>query len=188
MNLMLKTVSVFVLLFGWAAVASAQVDNFGSMDTVFADLAKIDANNWSITISCSNDERIEGMSVPLKMTAGLNRIVADSAIFTGGRVEHFAYKAFRPDTAIQCITIGLLANMSPTKNFLAPGAGRLVTVFVSSLEDKPLEQLAVDTTTTSPGNTLMAVAYRFQESGDTVPAGRSEILTIKPAFVVRQPK
>jgi hypothetical protein len=118
------------------------------------------------------------------MTAGLNRIVADSAIYTGGRVDHFAYKGFRADTAIQCVTLGLLANMGPSKNKLEPGQGRLVTVFVSSLEQKPIEKLVVDTTTTNPNNSLMVVAGMITPDGDTVAMADSKQRTIRPHFFV----
>ena len=118
------------------------------------------------------------------MTAGLNRIVADSAIYTGGRVEHVAYKGFRPDTAIQCVTLGLLANLGPTQNTLTPGQGRLVTVFVSSLEDKPIEKLAVDTTTTHPNNSLMVIAAQVTPKGDTIQIQEHIQREIRPHFVV----
>ncbi len=164
--------------------ASAQLDNFGYVDTLYVEASKINDANWSITVSYSNDQSIVGMSIPLKMTAGLNRIVADSAIYTGGRVEHFAYKGFRPDTAIQCVTLGLLANLGPTQNTLTPGQGRLVTVFVSSLEDKPIEKLAVDTTTTHPNNSLMVIAAQVTPKGDTIQIQEHIQREIRPHFVV----
>jgi hypothetical protein len=169
----------------------AQIDNFGKLDTVYADIARIDDNNWSITISYFNDEVVEGLSVPLKMTAGVNRIVADSAVYTGGRVDNFTLKAFRPDTAIQCVTLGMVANLGPTKNSLPPGTGRLVTVFVSSLEDKAIEKLTVDTTTTHPNNSLMVVANRSvwgEHSLDTITVEKRKELEIRPHFLVRQAK
>ena len=128
--------------------ASAQIDNFGVADTIYAEIAKINDLNWSITLIYANDENVEGFSIPFKMTSGLNRIVADSVIYTGSRVEHFAYKTFRPDTAIQCVTIGLIANLGPTRKMVTPGKGRIATIFVSSLDDKPIETLSIDTTTT----------------------------------------
>lgn len=168
--------------------ASAQVDNFGVLDTVYVDVAKIDEHNWTMTVSCTNDEPVAGLSIPLKMTAGLNRIVADSAVYTGGRVENFALKAFRADTAIQCVMLGMVANLGPTNNVLAPGKGRLVTLFVSSIGNKPIEKLAVDTTTLQPNNSLMVVADRIElnKEGDSVPPDLNQKLQIFPAFVVRQ--
>lgn len=169
-------------------IALAQVDGFGITDTVYADLARIDAQNWSITINVTNDEEIEGLSIPLKMTAGMIRIVADSAIYTGGRVEKFSYIGFRADTAIQCVTLGMMANLGPTRNYLPRGSGRLVTIFVSSLKDEPIEKLTVDTTTTQPNNFLMIIAnpYQYEEDRvDTIPLSEREIIKILPAFIVR---
>ena len=179
-----KIVLTFALLL-IPMIASAQVDGFGKPDTLFAELSKIDNQNWSITISITNDEPIVGLAVPLKMTAGPNRIVADSAIYTGGRIENFAFKNYRPDTTIQCVTLGMVANLGPTHNFLAAGNGRLVTIFVSSLDDKTIEKLIVDTTTTSPNNSLMVMADQFQ-GADTISYNDRERLKIFPAFVVKQ--
>ncbi len=182
-----KKILLIISLLLLPALASAQTDGFGKTDTLYADLAKIDAQNWSITISYTNDQPVVGFAVPLKMTAGPNRIVADSAIYTGGRIENFAFKNYRPDTSIQCVTLGMVANLGPTHNFLAPGAGRLVTVFVSSLENKTIDKLIVDTTTTSPNNSLMVIADLIQGT-DTIDFNDRERLKIYPAFVVRQSK
>ena len=105
--------------------------------------------------------------------------------------DNFTLKAFRPDTAIQCVTLGMVANLGPTKNSLLPGSGRLVTVFVSSLEDKPIEKLTVDTTTTHPNNSLMVVANRAvwgEHSLDTITVEKRKELEIRPYFIVRQAK
>ncbi len=180
--------TLVTLLVAVAAItASAQTDPFGKTDTVYAEVAKISENTWTITVSCSNDENIVGMSIPLKMTAGLNRIVADSAIYTGGRVSHFSYLGFRPDTAIQCVTLGMIANLAPTNKTLGPGSGRLVTVYVSSLEEKPIEKLEVDTTTTHPSNSLLAIADSLQGNPpDTTRIIDMAKRQIVPAFVMRR--
>lgn len=171
-------------------LVSAQVDHFGKIDTIYADVAQIDDLNWTITVSYTNDETVDGMSIPLQMKAGLTRIVADSAVYTGGRVESFAYKGFRPDSAIQCVMLGMIANLGPTQNQLRPGSGRLVTVFVSSPDKKPIEDLKVDTTTLHPSNSLLVVADRTQldPDADTVPVHISKKLEIIPAFVARYEK
>ncbi|MBU8932909.1 MAG: hypothetical protein KOO62_02770 [candidate division Zixibacteria bacterium] len=169
------------------SISSAQVDHFGVVDTIYADVAKINDANWSITINYTNDEAILGLSVPLKLTAGAVKIVADSAVYVGGRVEHFAYKSFRPDTVIQCVTLGMIANLGPTKNVLAAGRGRLATIFVSSLGGKTIEKLGVDTTTTSPNNSLMVIADRKELEAlgnDSIPAHLDQRGSIYPAFKV----
>ena len=152
------------------AFASAQVDNFGSLDTVYAELNRIDPTHWSITVHYTNDQNVVGLSIPLKIAAGDNRIVGDSAVYVGGRVENFAVRTFRPDTAIQCVTMGMIANMGPAKKTLLPGKGRLFTIFISSLDNKPIENLVVDTTTTSPNNSLLVIADNVQgaENQDTI--------------------
>jgi len=191
MKVKLIIISIVLTLLVIPFMVSAQVDNFGKTDTIYADIAKIDNSNWSITISYTNDQNVLGLSIPLKMTAGLNRVVADSAVYTGGRVDNFAFKGFRPDTAIQCVTLGIIANIGPSNKTLYPGSGRLVTIFVSSLDKKPIEKLVVDTTTTSPNNSLLVVADTFQGENrqDTIPISeRKEKIEIIPAFVVRQSK
>ncbi len=181
--------SVLILSLLLSPLTSAQVDLFGFTDTIYAEVAKIDDANWTITVTIANDENIEGISIPLKMTAGMNRIVADSAVYTGGRVEHFTLKAFRPDTAIQCATLGMVANLGPTKHTLAPGSGRLVTLFISSLENKPIEKLVVDTVTTHPNNTLLIVGSTSNWGDhrlDTIKIEKRKELEIIPVFIVKQ--
>jgi len=184
----LKTVICTVAALLVPMFASAQVDHFGVVDTVYADVAKLDDHNWTITVSYTNDESVVGLSVPLKMTAGLNRVIADSAVYTGGRVEKFSYKGFRADTAIQCVMLGMIANLGPTQIVLPSGNGRLVTVFVSSVENKPINKLVVDTATLHPNNSLLVIADRSQldPEADTVPVHMSKKLEIIPAFVARQ--
>ncbi len=187
----LRTILLLLLLSSVVilpAVAAAQVDAFGKTDTVYAEMEKVSSNSWTITINCTNDESIVGLSVPLRMTAGMTRVVADSAIYTGGRVETFDYKGMRADTAIQCVTLGMIANLGPTHKTLEPGSGRLVTIFVSSLDKKPIEKLDVDTTTTNPNNSLMVIASNVQGGAtpDTIPIADRKKTEIRPAFVVKQ--
>jgi len=179
------TVLIFALI---PNLAAAQKDSFGVLDTVYADVVKIDDYNWSVTISYTNDEKVVGLSVPIKFDAGNIPVVADSAVYTGGRAENFTYKGFRPDTSIQAVTMGMIANLGPTDNTLKPGRGRLVTVFVSSLDNQPVGNLNVDTTTTHPSNSLMMIADRFQggEYPDTLSLYNRRILEIRPAWIVRR--
>ena len=182
------SISVFTLLLLISTVVSAQTDNFGVLDTIYADVAKIDDLNWSVTLSYVNDQNVVALALPIKLDAGENKIVADSAVYTGGRTERFSYKGFRPDTSVQCVTMGLIANFGGTNQTLKPGRGRIVTVFVSSMDQTPIENLTVDTTTTHPNNSLMIVADRFQggDHPDTISMQNRRILQIKPAWVVRQ--
>ena len=189
MKMTAKILATLVLLIPMPLAVSAQQDAFGATDTVWAEVSRIDSLNWSINLSYFNDQPIVGMSIPLKMSAGLNRIVADSCIYSGGRVEHFGVRAFRADSAIQCITLGMIGSLSAKKVRLESGKGRLATVFVSSIEDKPIDRLAVDTTTTYPGNTLEAIADSVQgEPPDTVKITDTEKRKIIPVFIVVQPE
>lgn len=165
----------------------AQGDAFGAPDTIWADVARIDDYTMTVTISFFNDEYVVGLAIPLHLDAGVNKIVADSVVYTGGRIAEaeWAYPGFRPDTAIQCVTLGMIANIGPTDHRLVPGRGRVATIFISSLEDKKIEKLTIDTTTTNPGNTLMAVAHLIQgEPPDTVRLDTTE-RQIAPIWVVR---
>ena len=168
--------------------APLKTDRVGKPDTVFAEIGTIDPNNWTITVSVVNDEPVVGISVPLRMTAGLNRIVADSAIFTGGRIANFAQRFFRADTAIQCVLVGGIANMGGSRVQMTAGSGRIATIFVSSLEKKPLEKLTVDTTTVNPSNSLQIVADSILGASPDSPKIDRNDRTNVPVFVVRQSK
>ena len=188
MTIKTKVILIVTGLLLLPVLSSAQTDPFGAPDTIFADIAKIDDLHWSITISCFNDENVVGIAVPFKMEAGLNKIVADSAIYTGGRImeANWAYPGFRCDTAIQAVTLGMIANLGPTDNKLEPGTGRLVTVFISSLEEEPIENLTIDTTTTHPDNYLMMIVDRLQGEPPDTTALEFDERQMVPVWVVRQ--
>ena len=89
------------------------------------------------------------------------------------------------DTSIQCVTLGMIASLSPTPRKLTAGSGRVATVFVSSLEQKPIENLSIDTTLTRPGNRLMSVLQTSDDDvGEVGPTARSlkggEALRLSP--------
>jgi len=172
------------------AMAWSQTDPFGKVDTMYAELAKVDSGLWTITVAYTNDEPVVGLSVPLKYSAKDVRLIADSAIYAGGRVRaaNFSYLGFRVDTAIQCLTLGMIANLGPTHNRLEPGSGRLVTIYLSSVDSKPVTKLAVDTTTTHPSNSLLVVTDSvIGTPPDTVKVEFNK-RSVVPAFVVRQAK
>jgi len=174
------------LLLALPIAGGAQEDPHGIPDTAYADVSRIDDYNFSITVSYTNDAAVVGLTVPLKMTAGLNRIVADSCSYTGGRVEDWAFKGFRPDTAIQCVLLGMVANLGPTSRRLEPGDGRLATIFVSSIEGKKMDTLIVDTATVPPNaQQLLTIADHMQ--GTPPDTSRIDIdkMRIVPAFKVR---
>ena len=190
MRLLVKTTAFAALLCILPAVVLAQVDRFGELDSIFIDVAKINDHNWSITVSFRNDEWVDALSVPLKLRAGRTKVLGDSAVYSGGRIEHFDFKGFRADTAIQCVTMGMLANLSTKQQTLNPGEGRLVTVFVSSQDGSPIEKLVVDTTSTPPNNSLAVIARRIQPSDtpDTIPFDRFSELQIVPGVEIRYPE
>ena len=185
MKLIAKALVCVTCLAAMPLVVQAQQGQFGTPDTVYAEIARINDFTMAVTISYFNDENVVGLQIPFKMDAGLNKIVADSAVYTGGRIAEskWAYLGFRPDTAIQCVTLGMIANVGPTDYKLTPGNGRLATVFVSSIEKKKIEKLTIDSTTVHQGVSLMAVADNYQ-GNDTL---RLEMKDrhIMPVWVVR---
>jgi len=185
MKLIAKTLVYLTCLAAMPLAVQAQQDRFGALDTVYADVTRLNDFTMTVTISYFNDENVVGLQIPFKMDAGLNKVVADSAVYTGGRIAEakWAYPGFRADTSIQCVTLGMIANIGPSDNKLIPGNGRLATVFVSSIEDKKIEKLTVDSTTVSRGVSLMAVADMYQGK-DTLNVEMTE-RHIKPFWVVR---
>ncbi len=181
----LKMIASTILLL--CGTAAAQSDSFGILDTLYAELEPISAQSWKVTVSYSNDQNIVGLVVPLRITAGMNRIVADSASYVGGRVEDWDYLAFRADTAIQAVTLGMIANIGPTTHRLTAGSGRLVTVFISSLDGNPIPELDIDTTTTHPNNSLEVIADSVQPGmDDTTRVTSMQERKIYPAWVIRR--
>lgn len=181
--LSLAVIVIFCLPIG----VSAQLDSIGVLDTVYAEISQVDEMNWTVTFSYSSDADIVGLSFPFKISAGLNRIVADSIKYDA-RVADFSYKTMRADSAIQCVTIGLIANVGPGNKVMKAGSGRVATVYISSIEDKPIEALTIDTTTTHPNNTLMAAACILQGTPpDTVRITHAQ-QKILPAFVILKSK
>lgn len=137
--------------------AVAQDDKFGKADTIFIETYQIDAKTWGVNVSLFNDEDIMALSIPLRFKSGNTRVVADSAVYTGGIVEAFRVKQARVDTATQCLTLGLINDVGVSVPPIPPGQGRIATIFVSSLDDVDINNLKVDSTTTPPGNSLQLV-------------------------------
>ena len=171
-----------------AAGAQPKPDPYGAPDTLWAELARIDDQNWSITLTYFNDEDIVGLQIPLKLASGDQRLVADSAVFAGGRLVEAKWTElrFRPDTAIQCVTLGLMANIGPSDYSLPAGKGRIATVFVSSLEDEKVENLTIDTTTAQPGLYLMAMTDLVLGKGADTTRLSIQERQIIPQWVVRK--
>jgi len=152
--LLLAGMAALILMSG---TVYAQKDAFGKIDTLYAEAYKIDAKNWGVNIWLTNDEDIMALSIPLRFTAEKTRVIPDSTIFKGGLVEAFRVKQARVDTASQCLTIGLINDVGISVPPIAPGKGRIATVFVSSPDKVDIPELKVDTTTTPPSNTLQLV-------------------------------
>lgn len=170
------------------AVAVAQTDPYGKIDTIYAEVDMIEPHIWTISINYTNDEAVVGLTVPLKYKSGLVKLIADSAIYAGGRAAHFTYRGFRVDTAIQCLTLGMLANLGPTTNRLEPGSGRLVTVYLSSIDDVAIDKLVVDTTTTNPSNSLLVMTDAVIGTPPDTVRPEFNKRQVVPAFVFRRAK
>jgi hypothetical protein len=184
MRILTLLLNVGLTLFVLSGALLGQTDSLGFPDTLAIEVTRVDDANWAVTFSYINDHHIAGLSIPMKMNAGLTRIVADSAVWSE-RVTDFGLKAFRPDTAIQCVTLGLIGSLTGQKVRLAPGNGEIVTVYVSAVEDKPLEKLNVDTTTTHPNNSLMTVADQLQGEPPDTTRLANPAMKIFPAVVFR---
>jgi len=155
LKMLLLTGMAFLILM--SGTVYAQKDAFGKMDTLSAEVYKIDAKNWGVNVWLTNDEDIMALSIPLRFTAGKTRVIPDSTIFTGGLVEAFRVKQARIDTAAQSLTIGLINDIGISVPPISPGKGRIATIFVSSPDKADILDLKVDTTTTPPSNTLQLV-------------------------------
>ncbi|PKK83442.1 MAG: hypothetical protein CVT49_08460 [candidate division Zixibacteria bacterium HGW-Zixibacteria-1] len=146
-----------IMLLVLSTTLMAQDDQYGMIDTIYAEPYQIDAKNWAVNVSMFNDEEILALSVPLVFNAGKTAIVADSTIFKGGVAEAFRVKHARVDTSTQCVTIGLIADVGISVPPIPPGKGRVATIFLSALDKSEFKLLSVDTTTTPPGNNLQLV-------------------------------
>lgn len=197
MNLTLYTAALLTVGCIFSGIATAQSaqpappvkgtsDPFGNVpDTVYAEINRIDKSNWSVTITVFNDAPLAGLQIPLRYKGGNIQLVADSAVFSGSRVSDWDMNGFRCDTAIQALRLMMIANIGPTQKKLIPGSGRVATVFISSLEDEPVENLTIDTTTISDLNLLFVADINQTKNGKPVtvdPAKRE----IRPAWVVRK--
>ena len=96
-NVFILVLAVFVLAMTAAAQtgkppkpdsAAGKPDRVGKPDTVYAEVGSIDPINWTITVSVANDEPVVGISVPLPMTAGLNRMNLPRPASTGRFLAH----------------------------------------------------------------------------------------------------
>ena len=107
MRLIANALICLTCLAAMPLAVQAQQHQFGAPDTIFADVSRINDVTMAVTISYFNDENVVGLQIPFKMNAGLNKIVADSAVYAGGRIAQakWAYSGFRPDTAIQCVLL-----------------------------------------------------------------------------------
>ena len=175
---------IILIVFGMMLLTGslyAQNDTVGAIDTMYLEPYQIDAKNWAVNVSLFNDEDILAISLPVMFSAGKSKIVADSTVFTGGRADHFRIKTARADTAAQCLTIGLIWDLGVSVPPMAPGNGRIATIFISALDGNDItEPLKIDTTTTSPSNSLQMVRPSTEEEGspaeEVIP-----FLVIKPA-------
>ncbi len=142
-------------------VKQSSPDPLGQRDTLHLSVESTGENSWMVDVGCFNDEELFGLSIPLKFTSGLRRVYIDSTIFTGGRVDYFQVKLARADTAIQRLTIGLIAALSPNAKILDSGNGSLAKVYLHAEGEG--KGLKVDTTTTAPQNSLLFIYSDMKE-------------------------
>jgi hypothetical protein len=151
-------ISAIVILLLMSGNLLAQDDKYGEIDTLYAvSYPNEDGKTWTIDVSMFNDDSILALSVPLTLSAGKNRVVVNSWSFEGGVVEDFRVKHVRVDTATQCVTLGLINDVGVSVPPIPPGKGLIAKLFITSLDNKKIESLKVDTTTTPPSNNLQLV-------------------------------
>jgi hypothetical protein len=146
-----------------APTKSPSPDPLGVRDTLHLNVESTGEDSWMVDVACYNDEELFGLSIPLRFTSGLRRVYIDSTIFTGGRVDYFQVKLARADTAIQRLTIGLIAALSPDAKVLDSGNGSLAKVYLHAEGEG--KGLKVDTTTTAPQNSLLFI-YSDMKDGN----------------------
>jgi len=176
----LKHFTMFVAagLFIMAAMASAQNDPIGKVDTVTLYVSALSEGKWMISAHVWNDEELAAIDIPIKYTAGMAKLIVDSVSFVGTRCEGFEQKHSQVDTLGQKMHFGGFAYMSPNKPPLAVGKGEIGRVYISAYGDKKPGAFAVDTATVAPNSTLMLVDKNAKV---IVPALKIEIKALTAA-------
>jgi hypothetical protein len=82
----------------------------------------------------------------------------------------------------------MLANIGATTNRLEPGSGRLVTIYLSSIDDLAINKLVVDTTTTNPSNSLLVMTDALIGTPPDTVRPEFNSRQVIPAFVARPAK
>jgi len=162
-------------LFFMAAIGTAQTDPYGKIDTLSLVVKQLSETSWLVSTQIWNDEEISAFDISVKYTAGIARLIVDSASFGDTRASYFAWKSHQVDTTGQAINLGGLASMGPDKPPLAPGSGEIGRLYISAVGDKKPGPFAVDTTIFKNKNKLMLVS---KDANTIVPAVK--IITLKP--------
>lgn len=154
-KLLISAIAILLLMSGNLL---AQDDKYGEVDTLYAvSYPTEDGKTWAVDVSMFNDDSIMALSVPLTFSDGKNRVVVSSWSFEGTVVQDFRVKHVRVDTSTQCVTIGLINDVGVSVPPVPPGKGLIAKLFITSLDDKKIKSLKVDTTTTPPSNNLQFV-------------------------------
>ncbi|UCD93765.1 MAG: hypothetical protein JSU69_08305 [Candidatus Zixiibacteriota bacterium] len=154
-KLLISAIAILLLMSGNLL---AQDDKYGEVDTLYAvSYPTEDGKTWAVDVSMFNDDSIMALSVPLTFSDGKNRVVVSSWSFEGTVVQDFRVKHVRVDTSTQCVTIGLINDVGVSVPPVPPGKGLIAKLFITSLDNKKIKSLKVDTTTTPPSNNLQFV-------------------------------
>lgn len=161
-------------LFFMAAVGTAQTDPYGKIDTLNLVVKQLSETSWLVSTQIWNDEELSAFDISVKYTAGIARLVVDSASFDNTRVSYFAWKSHQVDTTGQTINFGGVAAMGPDKPPLGPGVGEISRFYISAVGDKKPGPFAVDTTIFKNKNKLMLIS---KDATSIVPTVK--IITLK---------
>ena len=144
----------------------AQVDNFGSLDSVLVGSASAaPGGRFSLTVTMVNDENIAAFAIPLYYSKA--HLILDSVSFVGSRAINWSFRAATHDTAAGTLLLGAISIGDAP---IMVGRGKLAEMFFRVRSD-----ISADATT------LIDSAY-------VPPAGSFELNTvtagiISPAFV-----
>jgi hypothetical protein len=155
-HLMFAVVLVSLTLF--ASPVFSQKDTFGKPDTCRVVVVQDEKGNHAMaSVSVFNDEPLAAMTIPLKFGTGTSPIHCDSVKFRRTRVEEFDMKTSLVDTIGQTVLIGLVADMSGSKEPLAKGDGEVVRIYFTFPQNSKFQDVFIDTTWIRPFNVLKFV-------------------------------
>lgn len=154
---MLRTMRFGVVAFvACIGMARAQKDQFGVVDTVSVAVEKGKGEgNWVATVALANDEKLQGLTVPLKYPEGCK---VDSVSFADTRLVSFWMKVGNTNTSVQnAVLLFGIATADQKKQYLEPGRGPIARIYFSAPRELAMTAASLDTTRLPLHNVLQLV-------------------------------